>query len=123
MVILPIDLFPGESKEEGPVCSVSRGEAVAWKQYFTSSLAATAVRDAYAPALIALFYCVSVKSKHNPLGRSYCSLASSLLMRLCGVEPQCPLPLLLLSFHLNLGHIVSLQHQTGLRSGQPHCLQ
>lgn len=50
--ILPIDLFPGDSREEGPVCSVSCGEAVARKQYLTSSFAVTIERAAPVSVLI-----------------------------------------------------------------------
>lgn len=55
VVILPIDLFPGDSRGEGAVCSVSCGEAVAGKQYSTSSFAVTTERDAPVSVLITLF--------------------------------------------------------------------
>lgn len=55
VVILPIDLFPGDSRQEGPVCSVSFGGAVARKQYSSSSFAVTAERDAPVSVLMMLF--------------------------------------------------------------------
>lgn len=55
VVILSIDLFPGDSRGGGPVCSVSGSEAAAGKQYSTSSFAVTTKREAPVSALIMLF--------------------------------------------------------------------
>lgn len=54
VVILPIDLFPGDSRRESPVSSVSCVEAAAGKQY-CASFAVTTKTDAPESVVITLF--------------------------------------------------------------------
>lgn len=109
VVIYPVDLFPGDRRGKKGLSALSDVARLlnificchCWERCTCIST-----------NNIVFIRLVSDK-KHNLQGRNNCSPPLSLLMTFSSVEGCCHLPLLL-SFHLNLGHAVSLSHQFSL---------